>query len=106
MQQQTLFGLPDYIAKPRTHDGKFTPKCDGEPQQKIKECLLLGMSLTVKDCLKLTHSTEMRRIISRLRKSGMNIGDKWCHDSYGHKYKSYFLVKEVKDANKNTEKEN
>jgi len=95
-----LFGLTDIINQPkRSHDGKFAPKCDGEPQHKIKECLLSGMSLTVKDCLKLTHSTEMRRIISRLRKSGMNISDKWCQDSQGHKYKSYFLVKEEKKCN-------
>lgn len=97
MQQQTLFNLPTHIPQPkRDHDGKFTFKCDGKPQDKVRNHLLSGLSITVQQCIRLTHSTELRRIISRLRKSGMNIKDRWYEVNGKKEYKVYYLAKEVK----------
>lgn len=92
-----LFGLTDIINQPnRTQDGKFAPKCDGEPQANVKRHLELGMSITVLQCIRLYGSTECKRIICRLRKSGMNIGDTWFIENGRKRYKIYKLSKEVK----------
>lgn len=92
---QNLFNLPDHVAQPkRKHDGTFDFKCDHDPQKNVKRHLESGMSITVQQCLKLYHSTELRRIISRLRKSGMNIGGYWFSN------REYFVYKLNKEDGK------
>lgn len=97
MEQQTLFGLPDYIAQPpRNHDGTFAPKCDGKPQEQVKRHLQAGLKITVQQCLRLYHTTELRRIVSRLRKNGMNIISDPFIENGRVKYHIYYLAKEEK----------
>lgn len=93
VSQTNLFGLPDYIAQPRNHEGKFSPRCDGEPQKNVKKHLESGLSITVQQCLKLYRTTELRRIISRLRKQGMVIEATW----FGNR--EYYVYKLKKDGN-------
>lgn len=95
MEQQTLFGLPDYIAQPRRdHLGRFTDgpyKCE----KSVRNHLLSGLSITVKECWILYKTSELRVIIARLRKEGMKILDRWFEGN-GVRYKIYWLEKEVK----------
>lgn len=57
-----------------------------EKQRKVEKHFYNGGELSVKRCLSLFGTTELRRIVSRLRKRGMNIKDRWT--SLG--YKIYF----------------
>lgn len=98
MEQQTLFGLPDYIAQPRHHDGTYAPKCDGAPQANVKRHLEAGLKITVLQCIKLYGSTELRRIINRLKKRGMNILSEPYIENGRVKYHIYSLAKEEKDV--------
>lgn len=91
---QTLFGSLD-INQPRDHEGKFSPIKKSDPQEQVKQHFLTGATLTVQQCLRLYRTTELRRIVSRLRKQGMNIGG----EMYKGEYKIYKLVKEEKDGN-------
>lgn len=92
-----LFGLKEIINQPkREYDGTFAPNCDHEPQANVKRHLEAGLSITVLQCIKLYGSTELRRIICRLRKSGMNIGDTWYYENGRKKYKVFKLVKDGK----------
>lgn len=93
MEQSNLFGLPDTPVK-RDHEGKFSYKCDGKPQDNVKRHLQAGLGITVQQCLRMYHSTELRRIISRLRNRGMNIGGEWFGE------REYFIYKLVKDVKK------
>lgn len=93
--EPNLFNIPDTPVK-RDFEGKFAPKCDGEPQTNVKRHLEAGLGITVQTCLKLYRTTELRRIISRLRKAGMNITDTWHKDEKGrNEYKIYRLKKVV-----------
>jgi hypothetical protein len=61
-------------------------------EQKQKEVLKhfkAGGSLTVLECLRLYHTTELRRIVSRLKKTGLNIIGKPVS---GETFKQYFLI--------------
>lgn len=92
-----LFGLKEIINQPkREYNGEFAPNCDHAPQANVKRHLEAGLSITVLQCLKLYGSTEAKRIICRLRKSGMPIGDRWHYQNNKRRYKVYFLVKEIK----------
>lgn len=88
---QNLFNYPEPSQR-RDHEGKFSPRCDGEPQKNVKRHLEAGLSITVQQCLKLYHTTELRRIISRLRKRGMNIEASW----FGNR--EYYVYKMAKDG--------
>lgn len=92
MEQQTLFGLSDYIAQPRTHDGKFSHE-PLECQRLILQHLLSGLSLTVSQAHRLFFTHDLRKVISRLRKTHA-ISDRWETDSRGRRYKAYFIKKE------------
>lgn len=91
MNQPDLFGLNSIINKPRLHDGTFAP-LKKDPQQLVKIHLQAGLSISVLDCLKLYHTTELRRIISRLRRT-MTITDIWYIENAVKKYKLYRLKK-------------
>lgn len=58
-------------------------------QQKVKKHLEDGKSITVVECLRLYHSTELRGIIARLRKS-MTIHDTWVEQD-GRRFKRYYI---------------
>lgn len=62
-------------------------------QDGIKKCFEMGCRLTVQDAFRRFGTTEARKIISRLRKAGMNIVDEWI-ESNGVKFKRYFLYNE------------
>ena len=49
--------------------------------------------ITVLQCIKHLHTTELRKYISRLRQRGYKIEDEWKRNKYGE-YKMYRLVKE------------
>ena len=53
--------------------------------------------LTVKECMDKLGTTELRKVVSDLRASGVKIADIWEHgtDRYGMptRYKRYFLLK-------------
>lgn len=53
-------------------------KCD--PQNEILSYLCKGGRLTVRKAERLFHTTELRRVVSRLRKRGYMIGDKCLSD--------------------------
>lgn len=93
MQTQNLFNLPEMPQK-REYNGTFAPNCDKEPQKRVKEHLLRGMSITVRQCWKLYGTSECRRIVSRLKKQGMDIGGDW----YGKR--EYFIYKLNKEDKK------
>jgi hypothetical protein len=44
-----------------------------DPQNEILKHFQRGDSLTVLEALKLYHTTELRRVVSRLKKQGFNI---------------------------------
>lgn len=63
-------------------------------EQKVLEYMKTHKYITVLDCIKHLHTTELRTYIARLRKSGIKIGDEWKKNKYGE-YKRYFLIKEI-----------
>lgn len=64
----------------------FKKKPKKDPQELIKQALIKGEKLTVQKCFSKYHTTEARKIFSRLRASGWNIlSKKVAHDDY-HEY--------------------
>ena len=63
------------------------------PQKQVLEYLKTGKDLTVCSCRELFHTTELRRIVSRLRQDGHNITGFMTKDLDGHRFKRYFLLK-------------
>jgi len=59
-------------------------------QEGIKKCFEMGGRLTVQAAFHRFRTTELRRIISRLRKAGMNISDEW-KEADGVRFKEYYL---------------
>ena len=59
-------------------------------QQKVENHFLAGKSLTVKSCSSLYHTTELRVIVSRLRKH-FKIKDVKCYEPDGTWYKRYWM---------------
>lgn len=85
-----LFDIPETEA-PRLHDGKFAP-VKKDPQQLVKLHLEAGLSITVSICYKLYFTHDLRKIITRLKRSGMNIEGKMYRDKM-NSYKVYKLGK-------------
>lgn len=71
-----------------------------DPQQRIRAHFEQGGSLTVQAAIQRYNTTELRRIVSRLRKIGMNIGSQWIEvvtkDGRTQRVKVY--AKQVADA--------
>jgi hypothetical protein len=61
------------------------------PQAQIAAWFLAGNSLTVVSCRELFHTTELRRVVSRLKKCGYNITGIMSKDNQGHAFKQYFM---------------
>lgn len=56
----------------------------------IKKCFEMGGRLTVQQAFWRFHTTELRKIICRLKKAGMNIADEWKTEN-GYRFKEYWL---------------
>ncbi len=61
-------------------------------EDKILDYLMRGGKLTVNDCQRIFHTTELRRYISLIRKRGYNIVDKWVVRN-GYRIKEYWIEK-------------
>lgn len=59
------------------------------PQKAVADYLKTGKSLTVLECWQLFKTTELRRIISRLKQEGMAIIAQWEKGPQNEKYKRY-----------------
>lgn len=67
--------------------------CDYKPQAKILQAMQDGRSFTVKEAWQYAGTTEMRRVVSRLKKKGHNIKT-WIEP--GESFVHYYLKKECK----------
>lgn len=64
------------------------------PQQQVKAFLLKGGTITVAIVSSLFHTTECRKIVSRLRAGGLPISDRYVNKENGIRYKEYFIKSE------------
>lgn len=85
-----LFGLAE-TEPHRDHSGKFTP-VKRDPQAAVKRHLEAGLEITVSLCYKLYFTHDLRKIITRLKRSGMNIEGKMYRDKV-NSYKIYRFKK-------------
>lgn len=60
-------------------------------QKKVLLSLWEGKRLSVQSAMRDLHTTELRVIISRLRRQGFRIADEWKTTTDGRRYKEYFL---------------
>lgn len=64
----------------------------------IKQAFLGGAVMTSKDGNRVGHTVDFRKCVSRLRREGLNIRDRWeTNPGDGRKFKVYFLEKENTD---------
>lgn len=62
---------------------------------RIKQAFLGGAVMTSKAGNYIGHTVDFRKCVSRLRREGLNIRDRWeANPNDGRKFKVYFLVKE------------
>lgn len=59
-------------------------------QEGIKKCFEMGGKLTVQQAFSRFHTTELRKIVSRLKRAGYNIADEW-KERNGVRFKEYFI---------------
>ena len=78
MSEQTLYGL----CAPQTAEQK---------QKNIEDWLKSGKSLTVLECINRFRTTELRKVICRLKKKGMAIVGTWQEEK-GNRFKRYKLI--------------
>jgi hypothetical protein len=62
-------------------------------QKQIELYFKAGGTLTVQQAFHMFHTTELRKIVSRLRKNGMNIISELIDALNGDQYKEYWLAK-------------
>jgi phosphoribulokinase len=62
-------------------------------QDGIKKCFEMGGKLTVQDAFHRFSTTELRKIVCRLKKSGLNIVSQYTQAN-GYRFKEYWLSKE------------
>lgn len=69
-----------------------------DPQKRILAYFKEGGKLTVNKALHLFSTTELRKIVSRLRQAGHRIGSQWRSDTASDgrnvRYKEYYLIAE------------
>lgn len=66
-----------------------------EPQSRIREYLASGGTLTVQQAFRMFHTTELRKVITRLRRKGDCIIDRWTNsdcDGRTSRYKVYYMA--------------
>lgn len=69
-----------------------------KPQQQILAWLLQGGSLSVQEAFRRFHTTELRKVIDRLRKRGYEIITRWedgTRDGRPIRYKRYSIKQET-----------
>ena len=69
-----------------------------KPQQQILAWLLQGGSLSVQKAFRRFHTTELRKVIDRLRKRGYEIITRWedgTRDGRPIRYKRYSIKQET-----------
>jgi hypothetical protein len=97
LAQTNLFGLAEIIIQPsrktaHSSCGCFTDTTDSERKQAaIKAHLLKGKTLTVLQAIKQYHTTELRKVICRLKNQGVDIVGEWHEENGKRKYKIYRL---------------
>ena len=63
----------------------------------IKQAFLRGEVMTSKDGNRVGRTVDFRKCVSRLRREGLNIRDRWeTNPRDGRKFKVYFLEEEEK----------
>lgn len=66
-----------------------------QPQRNVLAYLLKGGELTVQTALRKFHTTELRKIVCRLKRKGHDIRTRWVQDATAEgrqiRYKAYFL---------------
>lgn len=96
--QIDIFGQNNLIKankKPHAGCGCFTDTDESERKQAaIQAYLIKGKSLTVLECIKKFHTTELRKTICRLKNKGMNISSDWIMEDGKKRFKRYFIVKD------------
>lgn len=60
-------------------------------QEGIKKCFEMGGKLSVQDAFYRFHTTELRKIVCRLKRAGYNIASEWIEKD-GSRFKEYFLA--------------
>jgi L-amino acid N-acyltransferase YncA len=63
------------------------------PQSQVLAYMKAGNALTVQDCLRLFRTTELRRIVSRLKSAGNIIGGVTVEEN-GSRFKRYHYIGE------------
>lgn len=66
-----------------------------EPQAHIREYLAKGGTLTVQQAFRKFHTTELRKVVTRLRRKGDCIMDRWTSSSSEgrtSRYKIYYMA--------------
>lgn len=63
-------------------------------KDKIKDLFLTGQTLTSCGAAKDFLTADLRRIITTLKKEGLDITDKWVTSKEGKRYKEYWLKRE------------
>lgn len=68
-----------------------------EPQACIRDYLAKGGTLTVQQAFRMFHTTELRKVITRLKRQGYRIMDRWTssyNDADGRtsRYKVYYMI--------------
>ena len=69
-----------------------------KPQQQILAWLLQGGSLSVQEAFRRFHTTELRKVIDRLRKRGYEIITRWedgTRDGRTIRYKRYSIKQTI-----------
>lgn len=62
-----------------------------DPQKMVEQHFKNGGTLTVLECWSLYHTTELRRIVSRLKHSGMSFASTWEKREQS-RWKRYWMV--------------
>lgn len=97
MEQHTLFGLPDYVAQPKTKHascGCFTDaSADDNHYKNILAYLRKGKTLTVSECIKKFFTAELRTYCCMIAKrEGLVIDKEWQYsDDRKKKWKKYWI---------------
>lgn len=63
-------------------------------QEGIKKCFEMGGRLTVQQAFSRFHTTELRKIVCRLKKAGYPIVSEYIEEK-GNRFKQYWLSKEA-----------
>ncbi|WP_317319160.1 helix-turn-helix domain-containing protein [Alistipes communis] len=68
-----------------------------EPQRHIRDYLMQGGTLTVQQAFRRFHTTELRKVVTRLRRKGDTIVSRWTDgqsiDGRRSRYKVYYMIR-------------